>query len=376
MRNVAICGSRIRDRYPAAPTATVDLEGLPVTVGLLTTGDTPFDRRDPANAARVLVRIQAFSCNYRDRHLIVKMARHGPDTCFYVIGSEFVGRVVETGPAVMRVGPGDRVVGNGAFPHSGIPGLPPGLPTNHASKELQVFHEAKLMRIPGGMSDEAAAAFSIGAQTVYSMLRRLGLERGEKVLVTAARSNTSLFALQALRHRDVAVYALSSSRRHETALRALGITELIAWDGAGDPAGARRLADLSSEIGGFDAVIDPFFDLYLMRSVPTLAIGGRYISCGLQQQYWTPDARQPPSEGRRALAALMLRAMTRNLQILGNCLGSTEDLQRALDDHAAGRFDVIVDSVHRGDAVGEFVHRSCVSGERFGKVVFRYDGAA
>ena len=43
------------------------------------------------------------------------------------------------------------------------------LPANHASKEFQIFHKAKLTKIPDSMPDETAASFSIGAQTTYAV---------------------------------------------------------------------------------------------------------------------------------------------------------------------------------------------------------------
>ena len=51
----------------------------------------------------------------------------------------------------------------------------------------------------------------------------------------------------------------------------------------------------------------------------------------------------------------------------------TIDLEHALQDYAAGRFDVIVDSVFSGNQVADFFNRTYNSRDRFGKVVYRYD---
>ena len=68
----------------------------------------------------------------------------------------------------------------------------------------------------------------------------------------------------------------------------------------------------------------------------------------------------------------MHRVMVNNLQIIGNCLGLTEDLERALAAHSAGHFPVIVDSVFSdGDAAG-FLDRTYNAPDRFGKVVYLY----
>ena len=39
------------------------------------------------------------------------------------------------------------------------------------------------------------------------------------------------------------------------------------------------------DIDGFDAVLDPYFDLHLNRSVPVLASFGRYVTCGVERQF-------------------------------------------------------------------------------------------
>ena len=64
--------------------------------------------------------------------------------------------------------------------------------------------------------------------------------------------------------------------------------------------------------------------------------------------------------------------MLHNLQLIGNCLGSVDDLRRALADHLGGRLDVTIDSVHGDGNVGTFLDRTFNAADRFGKVVYRY----
>ena len=198
-----------------------------MTFGVIDTTEPAFDPDAPAQADQVLLKVRAFSCNYRDKNLIFKMTTKGPQTSFYVLGSEFCGEVVAAGARVTDFRPGDRVIGNGQYPHSGIEGVRGGLPTNHGSKEYQVLHQAKLLKIPASMSDDVAAAFPIGAQTTYSMIRKLHLQPGERVLVTAAKSNTSLFAINALRQYDVQVYATTTSMAFADELTKMGVQEVF-----------------------------------------------------------------------------------------------------------------------------------------------------
>jgi NADPH:quinone reductase-like Zn-dependent oxidoreductase len=358
--------------------AKVELEGVAIDCRIVETRDPEFDPDAASGRAMALVRKRGFSLNYRDRALILGTALRAPSGSFAVLGSEFVGEIVACGREARGLRPGDRVIANNAYPESGAPGVLGGLPGNMLSKELQILHAAKLARIPDEMSDAEAAGFSIGAQTTFSMVRKLALAPGATVLVTGGRANTSLFAIAALRAMDLdppaEIYASTTSDESAARLRALGVAGVIRIDPsapsfAADPAVQLVVQDR----GGFDAVIDPFFDIHLIPAVPVLKLGGRYVTCGLYDQagHLVPhrSRAKPPPE---AATGVMSRVMLANLQIIGNCLGSAGDLERALSAYSAGRFPVIVDSVFGdGDAAG-FLDRTYNASERFGKVVYLY----
>lgn len=376
MRNVAICGSGVAEVLPDNKTlATVEIDGVPVLCGLIPTGEPAFKPNAPENRSRVLVRVKAFSCNYRDKALIFRTVTKGPGRAFYVLGSEFTGEVVDTGPEVTCLAIGDRVIANNHYTGGGwlATDVPEGLPTNQASREYQILHEAKLLKVPSAMPDEVAAAFSIGAQTVYSMIRKLQVAEGANVLVTAARSHTSLFAINALRKYNVNLYATTTSPQFAHELKELGVRDVIQIDPEGGSfAQHDRLQQIVKDNGPFDCVFDPFFDLYLGRVVGVMAPGGRYITCGFAEQYQDLIG-QGFHRQDRALKEVVLAALLNNLQIIGNCLGLTSDLREALRDYTTESFAVTIDSVFRGDQVGAFFHRTYSDPDRFGKVVYRYD---
>ena len=62
----------------------------------------------------------------------------------------------------------------------------------------------------------------------------------------------------------------------------------------------------------------------------------------------------------------------KNVQIIGNCIGLTSDLQQAVTDYVAGDLAVQIDSVCDGGGIGPFLDRTFNAGDRFGKVVYRY----
>ena len=376
MRSLAIANNDFVLRMlPHESVEQFELEGAPLVCALLQTASPEFDGTEQENRARVLVRKRAFSCNYRDKGIIFATLKGGQGYAKYaylIIGSEFSGEVVAIGADVTEFSPGDRVMGDNHYigGYQTAAGVREGVPTNAAASEFEVFHQVKLIRIPPEMSYEVAAAFSLGAQTGYSMVRKLDPVAGRNILVTAAKSNTSLFAISALRARGANVYATSTSNRFEEQLRGLGVKELFVVDTAQGLTHQERLCEVAREIGGFDGVIDPFYDLHLGSVMGLLVAGGRYVTCGLAGQYPTPGRQfsHEVPDLRQAIGEAVLK----NIQIVGNCLGTTADLQQAIAAYQAGDFSVVVDSVHHGQHPLEFLQRSFTDRNRFGKVVFSY----
>lgn len=361
-----------------APFDELLIEGYPVRCGFVTVPEPAFEPGGQ-HQSHVLVDVLAFSCNYRDKALILRMSVIPADQRFYVIGSELAGRVIGVGEAVRDLGPGDRVMVDGCF---GGDVRPWGLPTNHASRSRQVLPASKLMRVPDAMSDEEAAAFAIGGQTSSAMVRRAGLRPGDQVLVTAGTSNTSLFLLQAAAAAGAVVSVATTSGSAADKLRELGAAEVfvIEADGPGfdkHPGIAAR----ARQAGGFRAVLDPYFDLYLERSLPVIAVWGSYVSCGLERQFprhgsFPAGVRPEPVLHDSTLAD----CLRRNVSLIMNCLGSTDDLRVSLDRFARGGLRTVIDSVvgcDSGGAAGSFISRTFCDRGRFGKVVAWYgpDGA-
>ena len=343
---------------------------------VIDTPDTTIDLRAPGNTNKVIVRTIAFSVNYRDRALILAVALRTPPNAFFPIGSDFVARVEAVGPNVRTLVPGDRVIPNCAYPDSGVPGVRPGIPVNSASKELQAFHEAKLVKIPDAMTDDVAAAFSIGGQTAFSMVRRARIRPGERILITGGTSNTSLFLIRALGDLARAAWVITGSAHQVSRLRALGVADVLHIDrSAASFAEHPVVADVVRTHGGFDVVCDPYLDVNLVAATEVMRPGGRYLSCGVADQHSHLGLAAPAARSG-APSGATLRILMGNLEILGNCLGSDDDLRRAMAAHAAGAFPVSIDSVFGGRNASRFLDRSYNAVDRFGKVVFRYAEAA
>ncbi|MEM9680830.1 MAG: zinc-binding alcohol dehydrogenase family protein, partial [Bacteroidota bacterium] len=62
----------------------------------------------------------------------------------------------------------------------------------------------------------------------------------------------------------------------------------------------------------------------------------------------------------------------KNIQIIGNCIGKTADLEKAIQDYSNNQLSVVVDSVYKDGDVANFFEKSFNAKDRFGKVVYLY----
>jgi NADPH:quinone reductase-like Zn-dependent oxidoreductase len=350
-----------------------ELDGLPLVCGILLGSPPDFDDKTQENRLNVLVKKKAFSCNYRDKGLIFVGLKGRYKHAYVVVGSEFAGEVIAVGADVTRFKVGDRVMGDNHYigPVVTPEGGKSGVPAANASKEYQVFHQAKLIRTPAEMPCEVAAAFSVDAQTAYGAVRKLNISSGANVLVMDTKSNMSLFAINALKKRGVNVYATAAPGGGNPRIRGMGVKEVFIMDRASGPASQEELERCARGIGGFNGVIDPSFDLHLGFVISLLATEGRYVTFGSHDQYAEVMGRELTHD-LPDVRRVLWEAIQKNAQIIGTCLGLTVDLQQAIEDYTTGDLEVVIDSVYDGQQAGGFLDRSFNAGDRFGKVVYRY----
>lgn len=121
MKSVSLIGNNIDVSEDIQYTGTFRLEGEKINVGLVEEEDLILkSSSDPDN--RVLVKKRGFSCNYRDKTLIlnydnqIKSLGDKGEYTFSYIGSEFVGEVIGIGKNITNLKIGDRVVANASYP--------------------------------------------------------------------------------------------------------------------------------------------------------------------------------------------------------------------------------------------------------------------
>jgi NADPH:quinone reductase-like Zn-dependent oxidoreductase len=344
----------------------VNIDGNLIPLNLIHVADTEFDENNESNANMVLVKKEGFSLNYRDLGIIEgvwnKLKATDVDT-FYPIGSDFCGRVVKKGKNVTGLNIGDKVIPECSYPKPRHQECLPGIPSNNASKELEIFHHAKLKKIPENISTEQASGMSIGTQTSISMIEKGDIKDNSNVLVTSISSNTSLFILNFLKDKNCNVYGLSySGNKIEKIKKEFPfIKEVFSYKNDDIP---RNLL--------FDTVFDPFSDTYSSKLVNHLNFDCKYVTCGVFNQ---SSAKFNSKASQANLTSLLSTLLAQNANIVGNCLGREEDLDKGIEILSKNEdSNIVLDKVFtESDDISEFIERSFGANEdRLGKVILKY----
>ncbi|VEJ30893.1 Beta-ketoacyl-acyl-carrier-protein synthase I [Rothia dentocariosa] len=379
MKTVAIMSALEDAQRRKMPSFEVPIHGTTLPFALMEVPRLEFDESAPENAHQVLVRMEAFSCNYRDASILFTsygVLRTLEKPGFMHFGSDFVGVVEAIGSEVTTVKPGQRVMPDSSYPQDRDPVVGDGIPSNKVGRGWLVFPESKLCPVPDGLDTVEAASLGINAQTAASMLRRAGVKAGSRILITAGKSNTSLCVAGLAAAIGAECTVLSTSPWTEEELDAVRHPTIVSVDKSSKPFSSEPLESLAARNESYDAIIDPFFDLYFMRVMRHLAHGGTYVTCGFKNQH--PAQSDASDQGAQMpvsyLYEVLISAVLGNKTVVGNCIGLRNDLEAALEAVAAGKFHPVIDSVYSPDQAEEFLRRSFGAEPRFGKVVMDMRG--
>ncbi|MFE0424285.1 SDR family NAD(P)-dependent oxidoreductase, partial [Streptomyces sp. NPDC058953] len=223
------------------------------------------------------------------------------------LGVEAVGTVTDIGPDVVRLRPGDRVMG--LVPHAFAP--------------TGVADERLLIPVPEGWSDGEAAAATAAYGTAYHALVTLADVRpGQRVLIHAGAGGVGHAAIRLAQHLGAEVYATASPAKWPV-LEGLGVR-------VGRIAGSRSLdfEDAFREAtagAGMDVVLNALAGEFTDASLRLLPAGGHFVEMG------KTDLRDPaevaaahPGVDYRAfsLTALDIPVLEATLGALGELFAS------------------------------------------------------
>ncbi|CAK7286718.1 NADP-dependent oxidoreductase [Streptomyces sp. RM1] len=209
----------------------------------------------------VLVRVKAAGVNPVDWKLGAGMLDAVMETRFPLISGWDVAGVVErVGFDATEFSVGDEVYGY----------IRKDWVQNGAYAELVSAPVRTLAKKPASLSWEEAAGVPLAGLTAYQSIERLGIDRGDVVLVHAAAGGVGSLGVQIAVARGARVIGTASERNHEF-LRSLGAEPVTYGEGLAD-----RVRELAPE--GVDAVLDFVGDGAVGQSLPLLRRPGRVAS--------------------------------------------------------------------------------------------------
>ena len=174
MRALAVVTSSLFEMIDDNDKHLLTIDNLEIPLAFVEGSKPDFDSQSDQCADLVLVTKSSFSLNYRDLG-IIEMAwnrlKSVEEHTYYPIGSDFSGYVEAVGKNVTSLKIGDLVIADCFYPEAKN-GVMPGIPSNHSSREFEIYHFAKLLKVPSNITDYEAGTLSIGTQTATSMVRK------------------------------------------------------------------------------------------------------------------------------------------------------------------------------------------------------------
>jgi NADPH:quinone reductase-like Zn-dependent oxidoreductase len=244
------------------------------------------DAPDPtAGHGEVLVRMRAVSLNYRDLLMVQGMYARGASTGGAITPfSDGCGVVEAVGPGVTRVKPGDRVAT--LFFQNWVSGPPTleklmsalGSPIPGAGRELGVFSQDGVSKVPEFLTDQQVATLPCAALTAWRALFEDADLRPGDTVVLQGTGGVSIFGLQFAHAAGLRTVITSSSDEKLARAKAMGADHLAnyrqepVWSKAVREATGGVGADLIIEVGGGGTIEE---------SMKAIRIGGHVAIVGV-----------------------------------------------------------------------------------------------
>ncbi len=213
----------------------------------------------PPAAGEVTIRQTAVGLNFIDTY-----HRSGlyPLTLPGAIGAEAAGVVEALGAGVQGLAPGDRVA---------YTGLPPG-----AYAVRRNWPAERLVRLPGAISDDVAAAIMLKGLTAWYLLRKsYRVQAGDAVLLYAAAGGTGTLLSQWATALGARVIGVVGSEAKAELARSQGCAATVM---ANDPAFVSTVREVSG--GGVAVVYDSIGRDTFVQSLDCLRRHGTMVTFG------------------------------------------------------------------------------------------------
>jgi len=293
----------------------------------------------------VVLRVRATALNYHD--VFTRRGMPGIRIAMpAIMGLDVAGEIAAIGPGVTGWQLGERVLGD---PINRVEGGLTGETVHGGLAEYCRLRAHQLVRIPDGVSFEAAAALPCAYGTARRMMHTNGqIASGETVLILGASGGVGVCCVQLAKSAGATVIAATGSEEKAARLSALGADHTInyaerdfvaeIWALCGKP--ARRGAGSDK---GVDVVVNYTGGDTWTKSLRVLRVGGRLLTCGATAGY------DPPEDIRFI--------WTFELKIIGSNGWAREDIAALLEMVRAGRLDSVIDETFPLERASEALAR-------------------
>jgi len=321
------------------------------------------DVPDPvAGSGEVVIQVKACSVN-RTLDLEVREKGYFGVKLPHISGEDPAGIVVQVGPGVSGVKPGDRVVVNPMLwcgecrpcrrgQENGCLGIRVfGVHTDGGYAEYTKVPVRQLIPVPSALSFAEAAALPLSYAVAWNLLVPLGqVSPQDIVLIQAAGSGLGVAGVQIAKLKGARVIAAAGSDEKIERARALGADFVVNYAKADLPQEVKRLTDG----WGADLVFENIGASMWERSVACLARRGRLVTCG------THGGSQ---------VSIDIRALYRNCVALLFSVGATrQDYEDVFRLAGAGQLKAVIDRtfpLREARAAQEYL----AGRKNFGKVI-------
>jgi len=320
------------------------------------------DAPDPApGPGEVLLRMRAVSLNYRDLLMVQGMYARGPASGGFITPfSDGCGVVEAVGEGVTRVQPGDRVAT--LFFQNWISGPPTaekltsslGSPIPGAGRELAVFSQDGVSRVPDFLSDHQVATLPCAALTAWrALFEDADLSPGDTVVLQGT-GGVSIFGLQFAHAAGLRTLITSSSDEKLKRAEAMGADRLANYKTDPDWSEAVRAAtgglgaDLIVEVGGGGTI---------EQSLKAIRVGGHIAIVGVVAGF-----------GGGFNPAVLIG---NSAKVQGLTVGSRDMFEAMCRFIELKRISPVVDKVFPWTEA-DVAFKTMQSGEHFGKIVLEF----
>ena len=248
-----------------------------------------------------------------------------------ILGMEFSGVVEETGSAVTEFAVGDEVFGWGSGAHA----------------EFKTIGQARpLAPKPAAMSFEEAAAVCDGVSLALPCLRKVGLRKGQSVLVYGATGAVGTAGVQLAKHHLGAHVTAVGNTKNLELLRSLGADEVLDY----------TQEDVTKNGKTYDVVFDAVGKLPYSRFRRSLKPGGSYVGTDPGRFWHIPLLTLPTKWVGSRKVKLGIARLTKDDVLL---------LKELID---AGKYRAVIDRTYPLEDVVEAA-RYVETGQKTGNVV-------